>query len=219
VWPQDGKLVVGGLKTEVKGVWLLADKASKTGQKLKVVRLNRLDVSIEGLPLVASDENDSVIVLDCAGESQADPARLLSPAVGTDTLRSFDAKLEGKLQFGAGKTGAARVSNWKQTNDAVVWLVRLNEVATFEATLVYDALTYLKRHRVFEGAAGKELQRGSSEAAGIYTVTAGRQTFARSVKAGIQVRETLGRVKLPPGRYEFRVAAKAIAGEELFRLR
>ncbi len=218
-WPQDGKLVVGGLKTGVKAAWLLADKANRTDRKLKVVRLNPLDASIEGLPLTAPDKNNSVIVLDCADAPQADSTRLLSPAVATDTLRSFDAKLEGQLQYGAGKTRDAWVTNWKKTSDAVVWPVRLNEAATFEATLVYDAPTDLKRNRVIEGDAGKELQRGSSGAAGIYTVTLGAQTFTKPVKIGIKVNEPLGRVTLAPGRYEFRVAAKEVAGEELFRLR
>ncbi len=111
-WPRDGKLVVGGLKTEVKSAWLLADKANTIFTKLKVTRVNPLDVRIDGLPKAAPDQSDSVIALECAGEPQADPARLLTTSVAVDTLRAFDAKLVGPLQFGPGKTSVAFVKNW-----------------------------------------------------------------------------------------------------------
>jgi len=218
-WPHDGELVVGGLKTDVKQAWLLADKANTTFTKLKVTRANPLDVRIEGLPKSAPDPDDSVLVLDLAGEPQTDAARLLAANVPSNTLRSFDAKLAGKLEFGPGKSRDAWVTNWTRLDDAVVWPVRITGKTTFAATLVYDAPADAKRDRIAEGDAGKELVRGRNGAGGTYTVTLGPQSFSRPVKPGSFVREPLGRVTLAPGSYELRVSAKEITGEELFRLR
>lgn len=216
-WPRDGKLVVGGLKTEVKQAWLLANKP--TANKLKAVRLNPLDLQIEGLPSIAPDQDDSVIALECAAAPEADRARLLSTAVTLDTLRSFDAKIEGKLQFGAGKTADAWVKNWTSKKDSVVWPVRLDQPATFAATLVYDAPNDTARNRVVDGDAGKELLRANKGAGGVYVFALGGQTFTNTVRQGIRVRQSLGHIELSPGRHEFRVTANEIIGEELFRLR
>jgi hypothetical protein len=217
-WPRDGRLVVGGLKTEVKQAWLLADRANTNSTQLKVVRMNPLDVRVEGLPQNATDPNDSVVVLDCAGEPQADPARLLTTSVAVDTLRAFDAQLVGPLQFGPGKTSVSFVKNWTRQDETIMWPVRLNEKATFEATLVYDAPTDTVRNRMVEGDAGKELVRAGKGAGGTYQLALGPQTFTQPVKSGLNVKAALGRVTLPPGNYEFRISAKEILGEELFRV-
>jgi alpha-L-fucosidase len=57
-WPHDGKLVLSGLKTEMKRAHLLA----AGGADLKIAR-NDLDVTIN-VPEAAPDKNDSVIVLE-----------------------------------------------------------------------------------------------------------------------------------------------------------
>jgi len=214
-WPSDGKLVVGGLKTDVKAARILG----ATTEHISVARLNPLDVILSGLPANAPSEVDSVIELYCAAEPQADTTRLLSTSVREDTLRSFDAKLEGNLQFGPGKSGDAWVKNWTRTNDAVVWPVRLNEKATFEASLIYDAPTDSQHNRVAEGDAGKEVIRATKGAGGVYQVTLGSHNITKAVKAGLNVNEPLGRVTLESGAGEIRVTAKEIGGEELFRLR
>ena len=218
-WPRDGKLVVGGLKTDVTQVWLIADKAKAVANKLKVVRLNPADLQIEGLPKAAPDENDSVIALACVGTPQADTSRLISTTVQTNVLRSFDAKYAGKLQFGPGKAKDAWVKNWTSKKEAVIWPVRVNEKATFAATLVYDAPNDSERNRMVEGDAGKELLRANQGAGGSYLITLGEQNFTNSVRQGIKVRQELGKVSLKPGNYNFKVVAQKITGEELFRLR
>jgi hypothetical protein len=212
-WPRDGKLVVGGFKTEVTQARLLGDAAqaltfSRTGMDLTIT-----------VPAVAPDAASSVILLECASEPQADAVRLLASNVETDTLRSFDAKLVGNLKFGPGKSRDAWVNNWMRTEDAVIWPVRITREATFDAILVYDAPKAVARARIVEGDAGKMRVGSQKDAGGIYTVTLGAQSFDKTVNSGNFVREPLGRVTLAPGNYEFRVAAKEITGGELFRLR
>jgi hypothetical protein len=218
-WPRDGKLIVGGLKSDVTQAWLVRDRANTIHTPLKVVRMNPLDVRIEGLPKDAPDKADTVIVLDCAGEPQTDAAKLLAINIETNTLRGFDAILRGKLQFGPGKTKDAWVLNWTKKDDAVVWPVRLNTKATFELALVYDAPSGSKGGKVVEGDAGKERSRAATGAGGIYTVKVGAQSVEKKVRGGNNVRDALGKLTIEPGAFEICVSAKEITGEELMRLR
>ena len=215
-WPRDGRLVIGGLKTEVRSARLLA---TTRAVPLAIRRLNLLDAIIEGLPKDAPDAADSVLVVECAGEPQADPARLLATNLAANTLRGFDAKLEGQLQFGPGKTKDEWVTNWTKKDDAVVWPVRVNSKATFQVALVYDALEATKENRKTEGDAGKEAVRVGKGSGGTYVVQCGAQTAEKKVHGGSNVTDQLGTFTLPAGVHEIRVTAKAITGQELFRLR
>ncbi len=218
-WPRDGRLVIGGLKSEVKLAWLLRDKANTMYTHLKAVRVNPLDVRIEGLPKDAPDAADSIIAVECVGEPQTDPARLLATNVTENKLRGFDAKLEGKLQFGPGKTKDAWVTNWTKKDDAVVWPVRVNAQTTFQLAMVYDAPAATKENKKSEGDAGKELVRAGKGSGGTYVVKCGAQTAEKKVHGGNNVTDPLGTFTLPAGAHEIRVMAKEITGQELFRLR
>ena len=146
-------------------------------------------------------------------------ARLLATNSETNTLRSFDATLKGNLRFGSGEKNNDTVQNWISTNDAVIWPVRVNEAATFELGITYDAPRVSKTRRIVEGDAGKEVAPANQGASGVYVVQIGGNALTGTVRQGNRVAETLGRVALPPGNYEIRVAAKEITGEELMRLR
>lgn len=214
-WPRDGKLTVAGLKTNVKDIRLLG----KAEVKLVTSKPNPLDLEINGLPANAPDASDSVIAITCTAEPEADDHRLLSTSIPSDTLRGFDAKLEGNLSYGPGKTTDAWVKNWTKKSDAIVWPVRVNQSSTFDFTLVYDAPHDTARNRIVDGDAGKELLKANKGSGGSYTVAIGPKNFTASVKPGLRVNETLGRVTLPPGNHEIRISANEITGEELFRVR
>lgn len=203
-WPSDGKLVVGGLKTEVLRARLLA----QPNGALKISRTEQ-DLVIE-VPATAPDVADTVIALECAIEPKTDLARLLVTNIGANTLRGFDATLKGSLRFGSGEKSNDTVQNWITTNDAVVWPVRVNETATFDLAINYDAPRVSKTRRLVEGDAGKEIAPVHQGASGVYIVQFGGNAFSGTVRQGNQVVEALGRVALSPGNYEIRVAAKEI---------
>ncbi len=211
-WPSNGKLVVGGLKTDASNAYLLSNKT----QVLPIKRSGQ-DLVIE-IPKDAPDTSDSVVVLECAGEPMADPVRLLSNHVPVDMLRAYDGVLKGKLRFGPGKKTDDVVMDWTQTDRSVSWPVRLNEKGMFDLTINYDAPAGNKA-KVAEGDAGKEQQRAQKGAAGTYIVSVGGKEFAKPVRQGSAVKERLGSVTLEPGEHEISVSAKEITGEELFRLR
>ncbi len=212
-WPADGNLVVGGLTTEVTHAYLML-----TPGKLLETKRTGSDVAIAVGP-VAPDPTDSVVVVECAGEPKADPVRLLSSAVPADTLRGFDGLISGGLHFGPGKKTDDVVLNWTNTKCSLVWPVRLNEKATFELEINYDAPGDTKSGKTAEGDAGAEFIQAQKGAAGTYVVTINGQEFFKQVRHGKAVKEALGKVTLEPGSYEIRVAAKEITGSELFRLR
>jgi hypothetical protein len=193
-WPADGKLVVGGLKSDVKRACLLAD----TSRPLRTTRINDLDLAIE-VGQVAPDKVDSVVLIECAGDVLADPVRLLQPEFAADTLRTFDGTLHGKLRFGPGKKTDAYVQAWTQPEDYISWEVRLNKPASFDLSALYDADA---------GSAGNQ-----------FVVETGHQALGGNVQAGKTQDLNLGEITLPAGRSEIQVKAKELKSGELFKLR
>jgi len=204
-WPADGKLVVGGLKSNVKRAWLLSDSQRTS---LKTTRLNPaydvqnpFDVTIS-LPTAAPDKSDSVVVVECDQQIATDSNRLLQPAFASDTLRVFDGKLEGRgLKFGAGKTRDAYVTGWANKTQTISWPVRLNKPATFEVIATYDA--------------------EPDSVGGEFQVAIGSEKLSKqgTVKSGTMQTANLGRVSLKPGISEIKLSALSIKGGELMRPR
>ncbi len=195
-WPRDGKLVLGGLKTQVKRAYLLSDRDCTS---LQTERLNPLDVRF-AVPTAPPDTADSVVVVECAGEVAADRRRLLLPTVPSDTLRVFDGQRHGRiLRFGAGKVRDAYVDNWSKPDEFIAWPARLNQQARYEVQAVYDA------------------EAGSD--GGTYAVKFGKTTLSGTVSRGENQRVSLGQVQLGPGPFEIEVVPYEIKGTELMRLR
>ena len=200
-WPSNGRLVVGGLKSKVeRDAFFLPDMllVAAAIPAFPASRLNPLDVSIS-VPSEVRDKVDSVIVLHCDGEIQADTNRLLQSEFPSDTLRAFDGKLHGKLRYGPGKKTDDYVLNWTSTKEFVSWPVRLIEPATYDVAVNYVAPEH--------------------SAGGMFTVSLGSQALNGTVAAGNPQMVSLGRVSLKPGVFEIKVAATKIVGGELMRLR
>lgn len=215
-WPKNGELLVSGLKTGVKKVRLL----SAPEQEITMKRLNEFDVVLSGLPATPPDTASSVIALECEAPPVTDNARLVSPAVGLNTLSILDGKLEGSAAYRVGRgIGDAWSVNWIDTTAAENWSVRLTEKAVFDVSVIYDASAPATTNRLVEGDAGKELAKANTGAGGSYLVTIGEGRFPKTVRIGSGVSEPLGRITLEPGRHVFRISATEVTGVELFRLR
>ena len=212
-WPADGKLIVGGLKTEVAKAWLLADPK----KPLNLSR-NGMDLTIT-VPSAAPDKADSVIAIECTGEPECDSVRLLSSRVPADTLHVFDSKISGGLKYGPGTKVDDTILNWTKSNAAVVWPVRLNQKTSYELFINYDAPAGSKTEKVVEGQAGKEVSRASSGAGGTCKVKIGGREFVCEIEHGQFIEKSLGKITLEPGSHELRVEGVKITGEELMRLR
>jgi hypothetical protein len=199
-WPKDGRLVVGGLKSKVRAPRLLAESEGTIAYKLSVKALNASDVVITGLPRSARDKADSVIALEVVGDVEVDATRLLQPAFASEALRVFDSELHGKgIKFGAGKTRDAYACEWTKTDQFITWSTRLNEAATYEVELTYDA------------------EAGSSN--GGFAVSFGGESLKGVVKPGVMQVAALGRVTLKPGSHEIKLFAVDLKGDEMMKPR
>jgi alpha-L-fucosidase len=207
-WPKDGKLIVGGLKSDVKSANPLFTSKEMPHA---IQHLNPLDVSISGLPTSAPDKADSVIVLKFAGDIAADTNRLLQPQFASETLRAFDGELHGGLRFGPGKKTDDVVMNWAATNQFVIWGVRAATQTEYEVIANYDADAASAGNKftvTFKLPEKMKLAMAPDSVTGV-------------VKAGKQQSEAIGRVHCwaAGDPFEIKVAANEINGGELFRLR
>jgi alpha-L-fucosidase len=194
-WPTDGKLIVGGLKSNVRRAYLLSDPARTS---LKVQRRGELDWAIS-VPMAAPDATDSVVVIECDGDLVCDNRRLLL-TTRANTLRVFDGQLSGPtIRFGQGKRENACVEQWQSPADAVTWAVRVAEPATFSIDVTFDA--------------------DETSAGGTFAVCVAGRALPTTVQPGKERTLPLGQVHLEPGSHTIAMNPIRIAGPELMRLR
>jgi len=210
-WPTNGQLVVGGLKSNVKGAYLLNEmnpydangnrdvviNPMSIVRRWKVNRLNPLDVVIN-VPNNPPDHADSVVVLGYEPPIQTDTNRLLQPEYASDTLRAFDGKWSAGLRPGPGKKTDDVIQDWTKTNQFVSWSVRLNEAATYNVFINYNT---------------------TNSVTNTFIVNFGSQTLEGTTRKNNGESLPVGKISLNPGTFEIKVAPKEIKGNELFKLR
>jgi len=197
-FPENGNLVIGGLKSNIKNAYLLADPSRKP---LKFNRINPLDVALT-LPSTAKDAVNTVVVLETEGKIVTDTARLLSTST-PNTLLAFDAQLQGKgFKFGDGKTDRYYVEGWKQMDQNIGWQVRLNAQVIYKVTAKYL---------------------GSTDSEGTFTFKADTKTVKEdkivALKKGSQVVSIdLGTLTLSKGLHDLKLVPVEIKKAELMKL-
>jgi alpha-L-fucosidase len=197
-WPENGNLVVGGLKSSVKKAYLLADPSKKS---LMIKRINPLDFSIS-VPVKATDAVNAVIVLESEGKIVTDTTRLLSSTT-SNSLLAFDAQLTGKgFKFGDGKTDRYYVEGWNKKEQQIGWQVRLNAPATYKISMKYL---------------------GSADGEGTFQLVSEKTTLKESnimaqKKAGQVITLELGTVTLAKGSHDLKLVPVEIKKSELMKL-
>ncbi len=135
-WPKDGNLLVGGLKSDIKAAYLLADKSKR---KMAVKRLDASNITLN-VPVNTSGSPDVVIVLEINGKIETDTARVLDPDVTENRLLVFDARQHGKkLGFGDGKTNRYYVTGWKSKDSYLSWDLKVLKPANYKIVAKYIA--------------------------------------------------------------------------------
>lgn len=134
-WPTTGRLIVGGLLSQVKTAYLLSDPARRP---LAVTRLNARDVAID-LPATAPDASDTVIAVETDGPVKGETGRLIDTAWGSDQMLAFDAAATGKVSYGDGKTAHDYVDGLEAPGAALTWSVRPTAPAKMTVAVTYSA--------------------------------------------------------------------------------
>jgi alpha-L-fucosidase len=192
-WPSDGKLVIGGLRSEIKKGWCLANK--KTSVKFN--RLNADDYELT-LPAKAPDNMNTVIALILDKQQAPNPVRLLD-AKQSNILYTFDAQLQGRgLGFGDGKPNRNYVKNWKNESQSMKWKFRLNEPAEYTVYLDYNTAGKDDTGTVIIEIAGQKLEVNYPA---FYERDGGSSILA-------------GKVKLPKGTSECSLKGKQHQGKQ-----
>lgn len=121
-WPANGKLMVGGLISNITKAYLLTDATKKA---LTVNRLNDKDISID-VPKTAPNTIDTVIVIETKGAPKTDTLRFVADNSSSQLL-AFDADQKGKgFGKGDGKAASYYVDGWKTTAQSLSWDFRTN---------------------------------------------------------------------------------------------
>ncbi|SDE20111.1 Alpha-L-fucosidase [Paenibacillus sp. UNCCL117] len=200
-WPEDGQLVLAGLKSHIRQAWLLEDAGR---EPLETRRLNGCDwlIRVPGRSRHASPNLsvNRVVAVEVDGEPAVHAGRLLSGAQPT-VLKAFDAEVSQGIGYGDGKRGNDYIRDWTSVNQFVKWRVRLHQDVTFKLALAYSAPP---------GAACQ----------GSYAIAAG----GRRIEGHIAPSATADRlvaeheVSLSAGEHDLMLLPLRIDGDELMRL-
>ena len=194
-WPENGRLIVGGLKSNPKRAALLTADGEKP---LIFARAGTYDLSIT-VPPSAPNESSSVIALTFDSDPECDKARLLATTQHDNKLHVFDGRLTGRgLRYGSGSASQNHVSNWTQTDCGVEWDVGLAAPATFEVAITYEA---------------------DRKSGGEYAIRVGQFVCRSDVVQSRGEPIRLGRVTCPAGASTIAVRGSRVSGDELFKLR
>lgn len=194
-WPQDGQLVLAGLKSHIRKAWLLADASSGS---LEASRLNGCDWLIR-VPVQAPDRVDSVVAVEVDGEPVAFPGRLISRARPT-VLRAFDAEVSPGIGYGDGKKGNDYIRDWNRLDQLIKWRVRLLHHGAFKLAMAYSS----------PGAACR----------GSYVIALGGQRIEGHLASALTADRLLveHEISLFSGEHDLTIMPVRIDGDELMRL-
>ncbi len=192
-WPNDGNLILGGLKSKIKKAYFLSELNKRT---IEFKRINEKDVLLK-VPKTAPDSVNTVIAVEYEEPLATDSVKLLAANIKANPLHVFDGKLHGKkIKYGSGNPKSDFISQWLSANAYVNWNCRLNNASKFKVSIIYTA---------------------PKESVGnIYKVTVGNKSFVRKVKEGRYKEFPLGKVNLKKGEFEIRISAEKIKKGNLF---
>jgi hypothetical protein len=171
-WPTDGKLRVGGLKSDPSGVRILH------APEFEVAR-HRIDsTTLElAVPAQAPHPADTVIALTFEKPAATADARLLDPVMPTP-FSVFDGRIRGnRLKYGSGARGwgdnrSDGLIHWTDPKDSVNWSFYAAQPGTYSVTAVYHGNENGNRMRIIvdETSLSAPVQPGQDQTARLGTI-------------------------------------------------
>ncbi len=187
-WPQDGKLVVPGLKNDVANAYVLGDPAKKS------LTFERGEKGVTlAVPPAAPDPISSTIALKVKGPVVVDPSLITQDYDGSVALPANEAHLHGGgIKFESGHERNC-IGFWTNPGDWADWQFEIAKPGRFEVTAEVAG----PEKASLEVSVGKSATKGAAAATGDYgkfklarlgvveIPTAGKTTLTvRPVKAG-----------------------------------
>ncbi len=124
-WPSDGRLVVPGLRNEVRSAWLLAtDKTLKTAA--------HDDGVVVEVPSERPDPIDTVVALEVKDELNVEPVLTNQEADGTLTLPAELVEIHGGGARVESIGGRPNIGFWTDGRDWVSWRFKLTKPGRFD---------------------------------------------------------------------------------------
>ena len=200
-WPDDGRLLVGGLDQPVIKASLLADPELVLNAEAK-----GKDTLIY-LPQSPRDAANSVIAVECVSLPSLQTEYLIQGNMSND-LSVFSARMLGKSdrlpdwKLGKGRPDSSHVQGWSDIACGVEWDLRTAESGLFDVSISYSAP---------EG--------NPHDFGGSFKLSMGDHVFEGVVdRRGNEIVLNLGRVFMEPGSVTVSMKAVEITGGELMRL-
>ena len=133
-WPEDGRLIVPGLKNPIQRAWLLAHRRTT----LSVTR--EADHQIISVPRTAPDPIATVVAVRIAGVPEVESLPIYPDSDGRLRLHAMEANLHGShLQYEADPAKQC-IGFWTDPADWVDWEVQLERPGRYRVTLETAAL-------------------------------------------------------------------------------
>jgi alpha-L-fucosidase len=124
-WPQDGKLLVPGLKNTV-----LAARVLATGASLATAAT--ADGVVLTVPATAPDAISSTVVLEINGTPEVVPPVLAQDPDGIIRLQAGDADTHGNIQYESNKDA---LGYWTDSNDTASWTFQVKQPGMFKVNI------------------------------------------------------------------------------------
>ena len=197
-WPSNGKLYVGGLKSNIDKVYLLANPK----RTFDVKRLNKKDVLIL-LPKKSIDSINTVLVVDLKNKIATDSIKYVSVNIPETRLLAYDATQHGKVfGFGDGKKDRYYVEGWTNKEQTLDWQFRTGAQSDFQLLIKYVA--------------------PPETSGGTYSMSLDNNYSQHSVINGEKntsvVTNELGLVHLPAGIHNLKISPISFRKSELLKL-
>ena len=189
-WPQDAKIRLPGLKTDVKKAYLLAAKDKALG-----VRRAGKDVVVT-LPQRVLDPDATVVAVELAGPPVVEPWKVGPAADGRIDLPVYLAEIKaemGQRAFLDYFYRTTMLANWQSVSDYPEWTFETASPGTYELRVSYAS--------VADGKAAYEVE-VDGQALTVLTEPSPSGYFPKTF--------SVGKVTLKPGPHTLRVKIKYI---------
>ncbi|HET9430424.1 MAG TPA: alpha-L-fucosidase [Chitinophagaceae bacterium] len=206
-WPEDGKLYLHGLLSEINKVYPLLDPL----EELPVKYLPSGDFLLT-LPGKRGDSINAVLVLEWKGKLATGSGYLLTPNSQINRLLAFDAIQTGKgFSYGDGKTNRYYVEGWKSIDQNLAW--HFNTIRTGEYRM---HIKYLAPEETSGGSCSLSFYRNTIETTKLEKAFQFRALTTPGNTSVIT--QDIGVVSLQTGSYNLVMNVDAIQKLELMKL-